>query len=168
MKKVDKNLYQLKKKIADFNDDYNYEFKFIINNNLWAEPSEEITNITPARTLFGNKLNTYNLKILPIYISEDGNAKFFLPGFDKAKEVVLSGSFNKWDEHSYKMLKTENGWKLNLNLAPNIYQYKFIVDGIWTEDPLNINKVKNEYIGFNSVIDIKKGYPGVNIIINLL
>ncbi|PQJ77981.1 hypothetical protein [Polaribacter porphyrae] len=156
MKKVDENIYQLKKKVSDFNEDFNWEFKFVVNNNFWAEPTENPINTTPAKNWFGAYLNTYNLRILPAYISENGNAKFFLKGFDNAKEVILSGSFNRWNEHLYKMQKTKNGWKLNLQLSPNYYEYKFIVDGKWIEDPDNPNKTENEFYEYNSVINIKK------------
>ncbi|WP_299671116.1 hypothetical protein [uncultured Polaribacter sp.] len=156
MKKVDTNLYQLRKKIADFDDDFNWEFKFIINNSLWAEITENALNITAAKTWFGKRLNTYNFKILPILISEKGNSKFFLKGFKNAEKVILAGTFNNWNEHLYQMIKTDEGWKLNLQLKPNCYQYKFIVDGEWMEDPANKNKVLNEHNSFNSILDIQK------------
>lgn len=156
MYKVDENLYQLKKKVADFDDDFNWEFKFVINNNFWAEPAENAVNKTPAKSWFGKDLNSYNLRILPAYISENGNAKFLLKDYKEAQNVVLSGSFNRWNEHLYKMIKTENGWKLNLQLPPNYYQYKFIVDGTWIEDPHNPNKIENEFNEYNSLLNIKK------------
>lgn len=156
MKRIDRNIYQLKKKITDFDDNFNWEFKFVVNNSLWAEPSKNITNITPVKNWHGQRLNTYNLKILPSQISENGNAIFFLEGFKNAKKVILSGSFNKWDEHFYKMTKTKNGWKLNLQLAPNYYEYKFIVDGNWIIDPKNPNKSLNEFDEYNSFINLKK------------
>ncbi len=156
MVKIDANIYQLKKKITDFDEDFNWEFKFVVNNDFWAEPSENTANISPSQTWFGAKLDTYNLRILPVQISEKGNAKFFLDGYKNAKEVILSGSFNRWDEQLYKMKKTANGWSLNLNLKPNYYEYKFIVDGKWIEDPINPNKAINEFGEYNSVFSIKK------------
>lgn len=156
MQKVDENMYQLKKKISHFDEDFNWEFKFVVNNNFWAEPSENTTNISLAKNWYGAKLGTYNLRILPAYISENGNAKFLLKGFENAEKVILSGSFNRWDEQLYKMQKTENGWMLNLQLIPNYYEYKFIVDGNWIEDPNNPEKAINEFDEYNSVINIKK------------
>ncbi len=155
MVKIDENIYQLKKRIDDFNDDFNWEFKFVINNSIWAEPSKEMANIVPA-IKDGYRINKYNFKILPVNIKKDGNAKFFLKGYKNAKEVILSGSFNYWNEHLYKMEKTKNGWELNLQLKPNDYQYRFIVDGNWIEDPDNSNRIPNEFGEYNSVIDIRK------------
>ncbi|PQJ73938.1 hypothetical protein [Polaribacter gangjinensis] len=156
MKKIDENIYQLKKKIEDFDDQFNWEFKFVVNNNYWAEPNKKSANLTPSKTSFGYILPTYNYKIIPIEINENGNASFFLNGYKNAKKVVLSGSFNKWDEEHFLMKKTENGWKLTLQLKPNLYEYKFIVDGKWIEDPSNKNKIENEYGEYNSVLDIQQ------------
>jgi len=156
MKKVDDNIYQLKKKLSDFNEDFNWEFKFVVNNKLWAEPTENTPNKIVAKTPYALLLNSYNLKIMPTQIAEDGNTTFNLEGFKDTKEVILSGSFNKWNEYLYKMIKTKNGWKLTLQLPPNYYEYKFIVDGKWIEDPKNPNKTLNEFNQYNSFIDIKK------------
>ena len=156
MKKVDENIYQLKKRIEDFDEDFNWEFKFFINNDFWAEPAKDIANITPAKNKYGLKYNAYNLKILPARINKNGNASFFLEGYDTAKNVVLSGSFNKWDEQSYQMKKVANGWKITLELPADYYEYKFIVDGNWITDPSNPLTTENEYAGLNSVLDIKK------------
>jgi hypothetical protein len=155
MKKVGEYTYELRKKTADFKDNLEWEFKFVINHNYWAEPSEDIQNITPA--VDGSKyLNAYNLKFFKAYVSDKGNATFSLPGFQDAKKVILAGSFNKWDEELFVMNKTESGWKLTLQLPPDVYEYKFIVDGEWMTDPTNPEKVRNEFHGYNSFIAISK------------
>ena len=43
------------------------------------------------------------------------------------------------------MTKTKSGWELTLQMKPDIYQYRFIVDGHWMEDPHNPHKTKNEF-----------------------
>lgn len=155
MRQIDKNIYQLKKSLDDFTDEYTWEFKFLINRKYWAEPDNSMPNITPATDEDGDKLYVYNLKFYSAKIDPDGNACFKLHGFEKAKKVVLSGSFNKWDEHLFRMKKTDNGWELTLQLRPGVYEYKFIVDGNWMEDPDNPYKRTNEYSGHNSVLNIK-------------
>ncbi|CAL2094623.1 hypothetical protein [Tenacibaculum sp. 190524A05c] len=153
MTKVNENIYQLRKKLEDFGENFNWEFKFVINNRIWAEPDEKISNITPAKE--GDKnYHTYNLKIYDAYPTENGNAKFLLKGFRKAQKVVVSGSFNKWNEELFEMKKTNEGWELTLQLKPNTYEYRFIIDGHWIEDPHNPNKVPNEFGEYNSLIDI--------------
>lgn len=155
MIKVDENIYQLKKKITDFNDDFNWEFKFIVNNSFWAEPSENIENITPAETWHGTRLNAYNLRIIPITISKNGNAKFFLKGYKNANKVILSGSFNKCNEHLYKMIKTKDGWTFTTKLTGGKHHYKFIVDGNWELDPNNSVKEYDNKGNINSVKMVK-------------
>ena len=151
MKKVSDSVYELRKKLSDFQDNFEWEFKFVINHKYWAEPTEDIRNIAPA--IEGGKyLNTYNLKFFNAYISEEGNTSFFLDGFQDAETVILAGSFNKWDEELFPMKPSEFGWKLTLQLPPDVYEYKFIVDGEWIEDPANPNKKKNEFDGYNSVL----------------
>jgi hypothetical protein len=155
MIKLNENQYELRKKIEDFTDEFSWEFKFVINNRYWAEPSKEAANITEA-TKYGINLNVYNLNFTTAYINKNGNAKFKLKGFKNADKVILSGTFNRWNEKYFKMIKTEDGWELALQLKPGEYEYKFIVDGKWMEDPTNQLKKKNEFNGFNSVIKIYK------------
>ncbi|WP_299547645.1 hypothetical protein [Seonamhaeicola sp.] len=156
MNKVADHIYQLKKSIADFTDAFSYEFKFVINNAYWAEPSKRDPNITKA-IKNGKKLSgIYNLKMYTAHPSKDGNAHFKLQGYTKAKKVILAGSFNKWHESLFKMKKASDGWELTLQMKPDVYQYRFIVDGHWMEDPHNPNKTPNEYGEYNSVIDIKE------------
>lgn len=154
MTKVDDHRYELKKKLSDFTDEFSWEFKFVINNALWAEPSKNYSNAVRAFK-DGHALPAYNLKIYSAYPDSSGNITFTLNGYEEAKEVVLSGSFNKWNEQIFKMNKTEDCWSLTLRIRPGEYQYKFIIDGKWIEDPVNSNKVLNEFNGYNSVVDVR-------------
>ena len=97
---------------------------------------------------------------------------FKLNGHLNAKKVILSGTFNRWDEQAFKMKKTVGGWELTLQLNPGTYEYKFIVDGNWMEDPNNPAKHRNEYDGYNSVVSIKvphtftlKGYENAKSVV---
>ena len=51
--------------------------------------------------------------------------------------VYLAGSFNKWDPQGLKMVdKDGNGlYSVSVTLAPGIYEYKFVINGVWTLDP---------------------------------
>lgn len=156
MNKINEYIYELRKKLIDFTDAFSWEFKFVINNTYWAEPSKHNTNIAPARSKYGDNYHTYNLKLFTSYPDKNGNATFKLKGYKDAKKVVLSGTFNRWDEHLFEMNKTADGWELTLQLKPDEYQYRFIVDGNWMEDPDNIDKVENEFGEYNSFIDVKE------------
>ena len=157
MNKIDDDHYELRKKIAHLSDAFSWEFKFVINNEYWAEPSSKNVNITPARSHDGKNYNTYNLRAYTgAYPDKDGNVRFRLKGYKNATNVILSGSFNRWDHEAFKMYKIEHGWEVVLQLRPAVYEYRFIVDGHWMEDPTNPDKVKNEFGEYNSRVDVKK------------
>ncbi|WP_075342771.1 glycogen-binding domain-containing protein [Tenacibaculum agarivorans] len=153
MTKINSYIYELRKKITDFKDEFDWEFKFVINNSIWAEPSKDISNITPA-TEGSISYYTYNLKMYKAYPSKKGNVKFKLKGYKNAKKVIVTGSFNKWNQNLFEMERNENGWELILQMKPDKYEYRFIVDGQWMEDPSNPFKVPNEFGEYNSLIDI--------------
>ena len=172
MTKISDNKYELRKHLSDFTDDFSWEFKFVINNTYWAEPSKDIKNKVDAKDRNGSQLHVYNLRMFTAKPDENGNSCFKLNGFKNAKKVVLSGTFNRWDENVFRMNKTPDGWELTLQLKPGDYEYKFIVDGNWMEDPNNPAKKTNEYNGYNSLISIKvpftfllKGYENAKEIL---
>ncbi len=156
MKQVDTFKYELRKSIHDFTDEFSWEFKFVINNSYWAEPSKKDLNITKAIKDGHKLIGIYNLKMYTAIPSDNGNACFKLHGYGDAKKVIVAGSFNKWNEDLFKMNKVEDGWELTLKIKPGVYEYRFIVDGKWMEDPNNIHKVRNEFYEYNSLIDIKE------------
>ena len=56
---------------------------------------------------------------------------------DPGSTVFLSGSFNNWAPAALKMIdKDGNGlYSVTVTLAPGIYEYKFVINGVWTLDP---------------------------------
>lgn len=53
-----------------------------------------------------------------------------------AKEVHLTGDFNQWHPKETKMLKAKDGsFRSSMKLFPGQYRYKFIIDGVWHNDP---------------------------------
>jgi hypothetical protein len=84
---------------------------------------------------------------------------FTLRGYPLAKSVVLTGSFNGWKTHDLFMQKTAQGWQLPYTLGPGNYQYRFLVDGKWINDPDNplfLRDRKNNTI--NSFLIIQPNY----------
>ena len=72
-----------------------------------------------------------------------------------AKEVVLIGDFNDWNPKTHPMKNGGNGrWKRVVTIPPGRYEYKFLVDGKWTEDPRNDQKSPNCFGTFNSVLNV--------------
>ena len=70
----------------------------------------------------------------------------------EAKEVFLAGNFNQWNTQVNPMKKDKKGiWKATLSLEPGRYEYRFIVDGNWKDDPSCSSSVANEFGGKNCV-----------------
>ena len=77
--------------------------------------------------------------------------------FDEgAHDVKVAGNFNNWSaSERYRLIKEDDGkWTLHLPLKPGKYQYKFIVDGQWREDPSNPQQEIGEFGQKNSVLEV--------------
>jgi glycosidase len=74
-----------------------------------------------------------------------------------AAKVNLAGEFNGWSDAANPMTNKDGIWTLTLNLAPGSYQYKFVVDGTWTQDPLNPAAVDDGLGGKNSLFKVPAG-----------
>jgi 1,4-alpha-glucan branching enzyme len=69
-----------------------------------------------------------------------------------AQAVYLAGNFNNWDANAHPMKKDKNGiWKTALSLKPGRYEYRFLVDGNWENDPSCCDCVPNEFGSRNCV-----------------
>ncbi len=63
-----------------------------------------------------------------------------------AQSVFLSGNFNQWDPTSNPLKRDKNGmWKISLNLNPGQYEYRFLVDGEWQNDPDCCDFMRNPF-----------------------
>ncbi len=73
-----------------------------------------------------------------------------------AKKVTVAGSFNKWNITADSLKKSNGGnWTISLSLKPGRYEYKYLVDGGWVNDPACNSCVPNNYGSCNCVIDVK-------------
>ncbi|MBN2373935.1 glycogen-binding domain-containing protein [bacterium] len=78
---------------------------------------------------------------------------FFDPN---AEQVLLVGDFNNWSLDTRCIKKRESGeWSVSMTLKPGTYDYRFIVDGQWREDPKCGERVPNPFGGFNDRIVVK-------------
>ena len=74
----------------------------------------------------------------------------------EAQEVYLAGGFNNWDNNANAMKKDQKGlWKTSLSLKPGRYEYRFLVDGNWENDPSCCDCVPNEFGSQNCVRIVK-------------
>jgi len=59
--------------------------------------------------------------------------KFHAPD---AQCVALAGDFNFWNPGKHPLKKSSAGiWKKMVSLSPGRYEYRFLVDGEWHDDP---------------------------------
>jgi 1,4-alpha-glucan branching enzyme len=74
----------------------------------------------------------------------------------EANEAILAGDFNSWDLKKHKMKKDKKGrWTKIVTLAPGGYEYKFLVDGEWQNDPDNDQVVHNSFGTLNNHLTVE-------------
>ncbi|GAB3931835.1 glycogen-binding domain-containing protein [Mucilaginibacter myungsuensis] len=106
-----------------------------------------------------------NFARVTVHELASGQTRFFVPGNDRAKRIILSGSFNDWSTGRQQMLKTDSGWISDISLQPGVYAYKFIIDGRWTIDMNNrlfqedgVGNTNSLYFRYNYTFKLP-GYP---------
>ena len=73
----------------------------------------------------------------------------------EAQEAILVGDFNSWDVKKHTMKKDNKGrWTKIVTLAPGRYEYKFLVDGQWQNDPNNDQMVANSFGTLNNILTV--------------
>ncbi len=73
----------------------------------------------------------------------------------EAQSVSVVGDFNGWDNDRTQLRRGKKDiWERDIKLRSGRYEYKFFVDGNWTIDPKNNNRVGNSFGSENSVLDI--------------
>src|SRR5215469_10605373 len=70
----------------------------------------------------------------------------------KAQSVAVAGSFNGWDAKKDLLKKDGDCWKARLTLPKGRHEYRFVVDGVWLNDPNARETATNPYGGTNSVV----------------
>jgi chromosome partitioning protein len=78
----------------------------------------------------------------------------------QAGDVQIAGDFNGWvpDKGVRSVIEAEDGsrvWTKILQLPPGTYQYRYIVDGEWREDPSNANEAPSPTGRVNSVLVVR-------------
>jgi Glycogen recognition site of AMP-activated protein kinase len=72
-----------------------------------------------------------------------------------AQEVLLAADFTNWDKNPVKLIKGGGGvWHAKLSLTPGRHLYRFLVDGVWQDDPHGKERVPNPYGSANSVVEV--------------
>jgi len=79
----------------------------------------------------------------------------------QAKSVYLVGDFNKWDIRACPMKKKNGGWAASLDLPPGKYEYRYLIDGGWYNDPQTY-RVFTDW-GENSILEVEEDYPSISV-----
>lgn len=79
---------------------------------------------------------------------------------ERASDVRIAGDFNGWvpDKGVRSLIEAEGGdrvWTKILQLAPGRYEYRYVVDGEWREDPDNPEVETTAVGGRNSVLVVR-------------
>lgn len=88
---------------------------------------------------------------ITVYRLSTGLTRFILPGYERARRVFLSGSFNEWSTLKGLMTKIDGGWIIDVKLDAGAYEYKYIIDGHWRTDPNNLQQTNDGAGNVNSV-----------------
>ena len=64
----------------------------------------------------------------------------------EATQVFVAGCFNEWDPTANPLMREEEGtWVCTLMLEPGEHEYRFVVDGVWWDDPMAPGRRPNEF-----------------------
>lgn len=140
--------------------DGTYAYKFLVDGEWMTDPANPVVRSDAS----GNKNS---------FLSIGTPYTFKLKGYTTANKVVLTGSFNNWNENELVMDKTSSGWQLPYVIGPGNYEYKFIVDGKWITDPENpfttgSGNYTNSFIALkaNHVFELNQYPDATNVIVS--
>lgn len=72
-----------------------------------------------------------------------------------ASRVYVVGDFNGWALNDSSLMESRNGnWTKKVALPSGKYQYRFVLDDTWVEDPSNNLKVLNPFGDANSLLEV--------------
>lgn len=141
--------------------------KKTIFENINLNDLKTATGLTKNRYRYENKTTIMKKYLIVVAIvsvlmscsntkTNNGLAKYtFTYQSTTAKKVSIAGSFNNWSPEANPLTSDGDGnWTVDVEIQPNYYQYKFVVDGEWIPDPQNDLKINDGGDNFNSIIKI--------------
>jgi 1,4-alpha-glucan branching enzyme len=73
----------------------------------------------------------------------------------EAREVFVAGTFNDWNPEGRPLRCDKKGmWRTWMNLPSGQHEYRFIVNGMWQEDPSAQERADNSFGAYNSVVSV--------------
>jgi len=134
-----------------------------VNSILEISQDKDFVGFGKLELEISNSLNERASVSLLVRVQKKDLTTFKFKPKQPVNKVFIAGEFNGWNS-SLNQLLDEDGdgtYQINLPIPPGLYQYKFVVDGRWIQDPENENKSPDGFGGFNSVINVKGHKPGI-------
>ena len=72
----------------------------------------------------------------------------------QAEAVSVAGTFNGWDARRTPLKKEPEGWVATIRLPRGVYEYRFVVDGQWANDPGATQLTPNPFGTKNAVLTV--------------
>ncbi len=73
----------------------------------------------------------------------------------EAQRVHVTGTFCDWQTNFCALKRGREGiWRASLALPPGRYEYRFLVDGEWRDDPTCTERVPNPFGTENCVLHV--------------
>ncbi len=86
---------------------------------------------------------------------ETTSVQEFFYSAPQANSVQLVGDFTHWQRHPINLVKGADGvWKTSVSLAAGTYHYRFLVDGVWCDDPQCTLRIPNIFGSHNMVREV--------------
>ncbi len=150
-----------------------YEYKIVVDNVWMEDPVATEQTANP----FGefNSVITIPEGVLAIESSGEGAiagpstgaaaggktpVRFtFTPPTTNPSLVTVAGEWNGWSMGTDYLADGDGDGTFDgtVKLEPGRYEYKFVVDGVWFEDPLAMEQVDDPHGGLNSVVIVTAG-----------
>jgi hypothetical protein len=102
--------------------------------------------------LMNNTFFVNRFKYKNAFTENKNTVTFTLPGFQKAKKVLLAASFTNWKENALPMQQVDKTWQVTIELKEGKHAYKYLVDDQWIVDPNNYINESDDEGNTNSII----------------
>lgn len=115
-------------------------YRMSVDGTWMTDPSNPLRFVDPATQIPWSvvEVNPRQLRRLesPQWL-EGGLVRFAYAG-EPGRRVALVGDFNRWDPYMHTLAEESPGlYSIEVRLSAGPRFYMFLVDGVWTADPLN-------------------------------
>jgi 1,4-alpha-glucan branching enzyme len=130
-----------------------YKFKYVIDGGDHWEQDRSLPSTPDGNSVVEVKATGEQPSAsAPATPAQGGVSATFTYVDTNANAVFVAGEFNKWNATANPLQKDTNGiWTTSITLPPGRYQYKYVADGNWKEDPANTESADDGLGGRNSV-----------------